>query len=1146
MNRSIARSRGRRAGLAALVALLAVAGTAPAAATDPVTKVLASTLDVVNLATYEVRTVLQRSDGSRVERTAPAVVGTPTLVDVHGGISAPDLTVSVLPRADRVRLAIDKLPTAPAALPVLVEAVFDLPEGQGAAFGYDQTASTAPRGFTADLLFSILDPPEDSFTLVLSPTGAPASLSVVGELFTRSGTSRLDPKRGRLTVDPVPDQMSFTAQLQSREARGARRKGNPPPRTERDRASVTVSSSQTVHAVISAADHRDTFRRDVVADIRDLPTHVNVTYTDETLESTGTRVHTHQLVDYTANARVGSLDLDVDEFLGEEHRKAVDATVTNLPLHFTADLDNDDGPRLLEPDDEEETHVESRRVDYLATDVVDTATFTSTVFTPGVVPEEVDEQVDARLTTVPTRLRLVNEKRGVNDPATGADERTLHLELQDVSAPLGSLEAGVASDRPVTYLADPEVVSFFRPDEIGPETKPGYASKHGDDIAVRLAGLSRAVVDTADPLTVHAVSNPLPFLVHAVDLTCEEAEDGHAPPTCTPSRTATVNVLDLPPDATVTFSPITQRVTYTGRDAAGSPATVRQLRAKVDSTAALVRSATHAEVLAEGVPSDLELTINPGSEDPPPDGVPITLGSFDAHGKRLDLLEVLLTSDPAEDERLPDDADGVLVRDLRGADGTDDRFHLFGRITGLRSASVTQVEKRGDPEVDPTRVQTFDTTLKLEAPLPSGDQRDLQVDVGRTVGQSVERLVVAVDNRPNSVTDLTLTRERSAVTLFTPPTTSTTTTTSSTSTTSTTLPPLIPEKIEILRPRAQRLNYEADRRADGLVACQRSGAQLPDFDCELLATEIAAAEEPQAAGAQLGVTASIEPLPATLDLCLASDDGDLGRGFEGKNQGVQGADDEEEREPVLPQVDCLGQLKDHVNPEHLPEDVPTVDDLEPALCAPNAKVGNSGTMNLDCIDSEFDDHDLGKRLKVKTALEFDASEVVTINLFDCRKLINPFDIVVEGADGNTVVLFPTCPDFTRVKDLKLQTMRAQFDSPQKTGDEGYAFLDTDDKPITGDVVHHPLLDTPGATKVSLNFPDRASDAEEFKASGHFVAFQAQITGLDGSVDVKYDDLGTCQRGGADIEVKPVVEVKLFGAKLFNVLAPSFELANDFC
>jgi hypothetical protein len=119
--------------LATLMLVVALGAGGPAAASGESPSVthrlLATVGDLLDVATYEVHTRFTNADGTTTDRSTPAVVGVPELVNVNRGL--PDLAVTVTPLADRLRLSIDKLPTASSSLPVLVEAVFDLPGGLG-------------------------------------------------------------------------------------------------------------------------------------------------------------------------------------------------------------------------------------------------------------------------------------------------------------------------------------------------------------------------------------------------------------------------------------------------------------------------------------------------------------------------------------------------------------------------------------------------------------------------------------------------------------------------------------------------------------------------------------------------------------------------------------------------------------------------------------------------------------------------------------------------------------------------------------------------------------------------------------------------------------------------------------------------------
>lgn len=105
---------------------------------------------------YSVETVYVASNGQKVSETSRALLDVPTPVNVTGS-GGPDVTVtvSVVPvgtSAGKVTLRVDKLPTAPATMPLSLQAILPEPtSGQDLVFGYDTTSSNAPGQFTGTL-----------------------------------------------------------------------------------------------------------------------------------------------------------------------------------------------------------------------------------------------------------------------------------------------------------------------------------------------------------------------------------------------------------------------------------------------------------------------------------------------------------------------------------------------------------------------------------------------------------------------------------------------------------------------------------------------------------------------------------------------------------------------------------------------------------------------------------------------------------------------------------------------------------------------------------------------------------------------------------------------------------------------------------
>src|SRR5690606_29880081 len=134
--------------------------------------------DLLEVTSFNWRTVYLDQDGARQAREFRARMGVPEPIDVTGdgkpdllanvGLvtaavalgysgSSNGLDVALDPRGDLTalvpRLEIARLPGAPAELPVSVQAVLSLPgSSENFRLGYDARQSTAPRGFRADVV----------------------------------------------------------------------------------------------------------------------------------------------------------------------------------------------------------------------------------------------------------------------------------------------------------------------------------------------------------------------------------------------------------------------------------------------------------------------------------------------------------------------------------------------------------------------------------------------------------------------------------------------------------------------------------------------------------------------------------------------------------------------------------------------------------------------------------------------------------------------------------------------------------------------------------------------------------------------------------------------------------------------------------
>ncbi len=176
---------------------------------------------------------------------------------------------------------------------------------------------------------------------------------------------------------------------------------------------------------------------------------------------------------------------------------------------------------------------------------------------------------------------------------------------------------------------------------------------------VRILGLARADIDAGDPAVVDITHTAGPFHL-AAQLT---SLDNSVPPTPPATRDLTVDVLDMPATAKLTYSPTTQVFTYDGS------AVIGDLRAEVTSDVPLVDDAhvsrLHIVDLPTGLTGRLERK------------------AFTANltGGAVGALELEVTSGP-DLRPLLEDQQGVAVQD------TDGTYAAFVRVTGVTEAAV--------------------------------------------------------------------------------------------------------------------------------------------------------------------------------------------------------------------------------------------------------------------------------------------------------------------------------------------------------------------------------------------------------------------------------------------------------------------------
>lgn len=274
------------------------------------------------------------------------------------------------------------------------------------------------------------------------------------------------------------------------------------------------------------------------------------------------------------------------------------------------------------------------------------------------LPSSIDASLDPNGTLSYTGSAVIDSLDAtITDPAGVAGRATrLELGLRDIPQAL-TMDFGAAGSAGIdahgSALGLVTLLATSGPDLA---VDPGYEGVVLEDtsahyaVAARLSGLRVARVTTGvAPYTLTLQKTPGPFLIRLIQ----------------GARTTLVRVHDLPSSLNATLDPAGS-LAYT----ASSP--VGELTADITDPAGVSGRATRASAILRGIPTALDVSWA-GS------GTGVTA---DAKGATVGLLEVLLTSGPSA--TLPADRDGLTLDDL------DDRYVMFGRITGLKKVTFTQ------------------------------------------------------------------------------------------------------------------------------------------------------------------------------------------------------------------------------------------------------------------------------------------------------------------------------------------------------------------------------------------------------------------------------------------------------------------------
>jgi hypothetical protein len=700
--RHISPARRLRELAAALVALATplAAGATVSVTAGPAgaTPVISTVADLVDVATYKVHTVRRNADGTTTDKTTAGLVAVPTLVDVDRSVvPLPDFTVTVMPiptPSPRIRIDIQRVTLS--KVPVLVEAVFDLPGGtQGVAFGYDGRSDTAPARFSTTVTFS--RSVATDVNLTMSTSGAGTTLGIVGSLFTRGpGEARVEPTDVGVGLTPVP--ASLTARALVDPAAG---------RTQAD-----LTAPQPTLTDVTLSDRRAGGDLGVTATIDRLPSSLS-------LDIAGTPGTDHQELRYAASAPIASIVAAFHHQQGTE-QTLVDARVKDLPPGFVLTADTPPGGVQTA------TWSAEGRLGSLGMNI------------RRIAGAAVTSQVVANATDVPPALSFTKDGTRVH---FGAE------------SPVGSLEAGLASPGPVLLAAD-EPASYLKVTDTSSAARvlglQSFTADTGDPVtlsAVLAPGPLHADITRGD-LHVDAVLDRLPATLTTLSFSAKQGVVEYR--ASDPIDRIAVDVTSP--------EPIAGRATRAKLTLRGIPKDLlldfgnKNPRSAVSTR----RVCEIGEDLPDctPVPGDGDGGGGDGGDDDGGEGqFPDT--SFrqrvllDANGGSMGSAEILLTSGPeAPGTPLTAAQDGVVVDDLA------DRFVVQARITGLQFAFVDLLTDDKRNRSGANFLSTHHTAELVVDPTVNGGRAvvvDHRRQQGLTATGEVDRFHAFVTNLPQTV-----------------------------------------------------------------------------------------------------------------------------------------------------------------------------------------------------------------------------------------------------------------------------------------------------------------------------------------------------------------------------------------------------------
>jgi hypothetical protein len=629
--------------------------------------------DIADLATYRVNTTLELPGVPAVTKTTDAVMTFDNFIDVNvpaDGVA--DLRVNVQPdqAAGQIALGVQRLTAGPP--PLRVEFEFDLPgpTDQVVILGYDSTDGAAPTGFLANAIFS----GQSDHTTIHLDVGAAnpvAPFSLVGSIFGRNGTTRIDPLDARVSFANPSNVLSVT--FDSQPSAG--------------HTHVDVASSFATKTTVDVSDVKGGRSRNLHAVVDALPSTASVDVVDD---GAG-----HTTIGYAGGAAVNRLDLALHQQVGLVATD-VNATLTKLATQATLELVAGNPAA----GGSQEAH-------YTASGPVNTVDATASVTVGGGVAA----QAVVHASGLPTTVDLVRNAAG-------------QLSMS-ASAPVTRVEAGLAAGRSVELLHETghylnAITGADGSISVAAQVLglKSFSATLGDPLtvagSVNAAPLHAHAVDPARAIDI-TTSNVSPFSVSL------SPSDG----TLTYHAKTGINSIHATLDTTAPFVGAARH----------GELTLTTVPKDLDLEFGLLtaaRAVATAVPRSQCVPTPTEDCPDPepppGDDDPNPpppatdQDLDVRVG-LDAHGATIGRIDTLLTSGGLPANALAATEDGVVF------ERTATVFRLQGRLSGLRSAAahvqvvddantpLHRITRSGDFQLhlDPTVVQTRTARLQFSS-----------------------------------------------------------------------------------------------------------------------------------------------------------------------------------------------------------------------------------------------------------------------------------------------------------------------------------------------------------------------------------------------------------------------------------------------